>query len=65
MYGHGTKMSLRSLDDPDTGEPILEACIYSGIPVGDEFDMKDAELFAKIEKSTVVDGMRHVIVAQG
>ncbi|MBL0168458.1 MAG: hypothetical protein IPP85_15655 [Propionivibrio sp.] len=65
VYGHGTKMSLRSLDDPDTGEPILEACIYSGIPVGDEFDMKDAELFAKIEKSTVVDGMRHVIVAQG
>lgn len=65
VYGHGTKIALRSLNDPDTGEVILEARIQSGLPVSEEFDMKDAELFAKIEKSTLVDGMRHVIVTQG
>lgn len=64
VYGYGTKIALLSLDDPDTGEAILEARIQSGLPVGDEFDMKDAELFARIEKSTLVDGMRHVIVSQ-
>ena len=64
VYGYGTKIALRSLDDPDTGEAILEARVQSDLPVGDEFDMKDAELFAKIEKSTLIDGMRHVIVSQ-
>lgn len=65
IYGSDTKISLRSVDDLDTGDMILEARVLSGLELDDDFDEKDATLFKKIEMSGFLDGMRHVIVSQG
>lgn len=65
VYGATATVALRSLDDPDNGNTILEARILSGLAINDEFDMKDAALFARIERSGLVDGMRHVVISQG
>lgn len=65
VYGEQAKISLRTVDDLETGAQIVEARVLSGLDLGDEFDRKDAELFEKIEISGLFSGLQHVVVSQG
>lgn len=65
VYGEQVKISLRTVDDLETGAQIIEARVLSGLVLGDEFDRKDAELFEKIETSGLFSGLQHVVVSQG
>lgn len=65
IYGSATKVVLRTTVDPDTKEPLIEATIFSGLPVGDEFDSKDQELFERIAASGLQNGMQNVVVSHG
>lgn len=65
IYGVGVTRSLRVLDDLDTGEPIMELTIESGLPLDDEFIQKDKALFQQIAASGFVEGLQHVVVSQG
>ncbi len=49
IYGEQAKISLRTVDDLETGAQVVEARVLSGMELGDEFDSKDAKLFEKIE----------------
>lgn len=65
IYGNEVVVTLQILDDPDTGEPLFEAKVHSELPLGEEFDAKDADLFAAIEHARFKDGLQRVVVTQG
>lgn len=65
IYGVGVTRSLRVLDDPDTGRPLMELTIESGLPIDEKFMQKDVALFQRIEASGFAEGLQHVVVSQG
>lgn len=65
IYGAGIVRTLRVLDDPDTGRPLMELTIESGLPIDEKFMEKDTALFQQIEASGFVEGLQHVVVSQG
>lgn len=65
IYGVGIVRTIHMVDDVDTGKPIMELTILSGLPLNDEFDQKDQLLFQSIEASGLAWGLRDVVVTQG
>lgn len=65
IYGSKAIRNIHVVEDVDTGNPIMELTILSGLPLNDEFDQKDQLLFQRIEASGLVWGLRDVVVSQG
>jgi hypothetical protein len=65
IYGAGVIRTLRVLDDPDTGRPLMELTIESGLPIDEKFMQNDVALFQQIEASGFAEGLKHVVVSQG
>ena len=65
IYGVGVTRNLRVLEDPDTGKPLMELTIESGLPIDENFMEKDVALFQRIEASGFAKGLQHVVVSQG
>lgn len=65
IYGSKTIRDIHVVEDVDTGKPIMELTIKSGLPLNDEFDQKDQLLFQRIDASGLAWGLRDVVVTQG
>jgi hypothetical protein len=65
IYGQGIIRAIHVVDDIDTGKPIMELAIQSGLPLDDEFIQKDQLLFQRIEESGLAWGFRDVVISQG
>ena len=65
IYGSKVIRAIHVVDDVDTGKPIMELTIQSGLPLNDEFDQKDQLLFQRIEASGLAWGLRDVVISQG
>lgn len=65
IYGSKAIRDIHVVEDVDTGEPIMELTIKSGLPLNDEFDQKDQLLFQRIDASGLAWGLRDVVIAQG
>lgn len=65
IYGSKVIRGLHVVEDVDTGMPIMELTVKSGLPLDDEFDQKDQLLFQKIETSGLAWGLRDVVITQG
>lgn len=65
IYGFKVIRDLHIVEDVDTGMPIMELTVMSGLPLDDEFDQKDQLLFQKIETSGLAWGLRDVVITQG
>ncbi len=65
IYGSKVIRDIHVVEDVDTGNPIMELTISSGLPLNDEFDLKDKLLFQRIEASGLAWGLRDVVVSQG
>ena len=64
VYGAGVARNIHVVDDVDTGKPIMELTIQSGLPLDDEFIKKDQLLFQRIEASGIAWGLRDVVISQ-
>lgn len=61
---YGTiSVSYCQLEDPDSGENTVQVMIESGLPLNEEFEVKDNALFTAIDNSGFSDGMRNVIIS--
>lgn len=65
IYGSKTVRDIHVVEDVDTGKPIMELTILSGLPLNDEFDKKDQLLFQQIEAAGLAWGLRDVVISQG
>jgi len=65
IYGPTVTRNIHIVEDVDTGKPIMELTILSGLPLNDEFDQKDQLLFKQIEAAGLVWGLRDVVISQG
>lgn len=65
IYGSRVIRDIHVVEDVDTGKPIMELTILSGLPLNDEFDQKDQLLFQQIEAAGLVWGLRDVVISQG
>ena len=65
IYGSKVIRAIHVVDDVDTGKPIMELTIQSGLPLNDEFDQKDQLLFQRIEASGLAWGLRDVVISHG
>ncbi len=65
IYGPKVTRDIHVVEDVDTGMPIMELTIMSGLPLDDEFDQKDQLLFKQIESAGLAWGLRDVIISQG
>lgn len=65
IYGSKVIRNIHVVEDVDTGKPIMELTILSGLPLNDEFDQKDQLLFQRIEASGFAWGLRDVVISQG
>jgi len=65
IYGTKVIRDLHVVEDEDTGMPIMELTVLSGLPLDDEFDQKDQSLFQKIEASGLAWCLRDVVISQG
>ena len=65
IYGSKVTRDIHVVEDVDTGTPIMELTILSGLPLNDEFDQKDQLLFQRIEASGLAGGLRDVVISQG
>ena len=64
VYGAGVVRNIHVVDDVDTGKPIMELTIQSGLPLNDEFDQKDQLLFQRIEIAGLAWGLGDVVISQ-
>jgi hypothetical protein len=65
IYGSKIIRDIHVVEDVDTGKPIMELTVLSGLPLNDEFDQKDQLLFQKIDTSGLAWGLRDVVITQG
>lgn len=65
IYGSKTIRDIHVVEDVDTGKPIMELTIKSGLPLDDDFDQKDQLLFQEIDASGLAWGLRDVVITQG
>lgn len=65
IYGSKVTRDIHVVEDVDTGTPIMELTILSGLPLNYEFDQKDQLLFQRIEASGLAGGLRDVVISQG
>jgi hypothetical protein len=65
IYGSKIIRNIHVVEDVDTGKPIMELTVLSGLPLNDEFDQKDQLLFQKIEAAGLAWGLRDVVISQG
>jgi len=65
IYGPKVIRDLNIVEDVDTGMPIMELTVQSGLALNDEFDQKDQLLFNKIESSGLAGCLRDVVISQG
>jgi len=65
IYGSKVIRDIHVVEDVDTGKPIMELTILSGLPLNDEFDQKDQLLFQQIEAAGLAWGLRDVVISQG
>lgn len=65
VYGSKVIRNIHVVEDVDTGKPIMELTILSGLPLNDEFDQKDQLLFQRIEAAGLAWGLRDVVISQG
>ena len=65
IYGSKVIRNIHVVEDVDTGEPIMELTIQSGLPLDEEFVQKDQLLFQRIETSGLAWGLRDVVISQG
>lgn len=65
IYGSKVIRDIYVVEDVDTGKPIMELTIKSGLPLDDEFIQKDELLFQRIEASGLAWGLRDVVISQG
>lgn len=65
IYGSNVTRDIHVVEDVDTGNPIMELTILSGLPLNDEFDQKDQLLFQMIEASGLAWGLHDVVISQG
>ena len=65
IYGSKAIRDIHVVEDVDTGKPIMELTIKSGLPLNDEFDRKGQLLFQRIEASGLAWGLRDVVISQG
>lgn len=65
IYGSKVIRDIHVVEDVDTGKPIMELTILSGLPLDNEFDQKDQLLFQTIEASGLAWGLRDVVISQG
>lgn len=65
IYGSGVVRNIHVVEDVDTGKPIMELTILSGLPLNDEFDQKDQLLFQQIDTSGLAGCLRDVVISQG
>lgn len=62
VYGiEGTHKELRLLDDPDTGQPLLQLVFKSALPIDDEFIEMDHRIYDEIEKEGLIAGLHYVV----
>ena len=64
IYGSKVIRKIHVVEDVDTGRPIMELTVMSGLPLDDEFVQKDQLLFQKIEASGLAWGLRDVVISQ-
>lgn len=65
IYGSRVTRDIHVIEDIDTGKPIMELTILSGLPLNDEFDQKDQLLFQQIEAARLAWGLCDVVITQG
>ncbi len=65
IYGSKVIRNIHVVEDIDTGQPIMELTILSGLPLNDEFDQKDQLLFQQIESAGLAQDLRDVVISQG
>jgi hypothetical protein len=65
IYGSKVIRVIHVVEDVDTGKPIMELTIKSGLPLDDDFNQKDQLLFQRIEASGLALGLSDVIISQG
>jgi hypothetical protein len=65
VYGVNTTRTIRVVDDLDTGKPIMELTIFSGLPIDEGFIEKDLRLFQKVAASELSLGFHDVVISQG
>jgi hypothetical protein len=65
VYEGKAKIGLDVFKDHEACELRSEATIYSGLPIDDEFDKKDALVFKEIKLTSIEAGFGCVIVSQG
>ena len=65
VYGSKVIRDIHVVEDVDTGKPIMELTILSGLPLNEEFDQKDQLLFQQIEAAGLAWGLRDVVISQG
>lgn len=62
VYGvEGTHKELRLLDDPDTGQPLLQLVFKSGLPIDDNFIEKDHRIYDEMKKDALINGLQYVV----
>lgn len=64
IYGSKVIRNIHIVEDIDTGKPIMELTINSGLPLDDVFVQKDELLFQRIEASGLAWGLRDVVISQ-
>jgi len=65
VYSSAVEKKINFIKDPDTGMPILEVVLLTGLPVDEQFVKLDRLLFTEIEKEGLTDGLKYVILSQG
>lgn len=65
VYNKKVDAKINILDDPDTGSPLIEVVILSGLPINDEFGQKDRLVFEGIQHAGLSEGLQHVVISQG
>jgi len=65
IYGSNIIRDIDVVEDVDTGKPIMELTVKSGLPLNDEFDQKDQLLFKRIEAYGLAWGLCDVVISQG
>lgn len=65
IYGSKIIRDIHVVEDIDTGKPIMELTVRSGLSLDDEFDQKDQLLFQRIDTAGLAWGLRDVVISQG
>lgn len=65
IYGSKVIREIHVVEDVDTGKPIMELTIKSGLALDDDFDQKDQLLFQRLDASGLASGLRDVVISQG